>query len=175
MDSNSPLGWYESKTPLYLLEEKELRQVFETEIAKYIQAANKISDSRAGYLTNAIKNAWFDENKDKNKVQKKFFNNDRAAEIAKYFWNNTESKFYQLMKALYDSAHQLTDEKKVEFRRVWYRFIKRETEKLFDRWAFRAKIQTNPRRIAKAHNQLTKNINSEMLKHTILGLPRENE
>lgn len=70
MDSNSPLGWYEAKTPLYLLEEQGQRQVFETEIDKYIQAANNISDNQAGYLTNAIKNAWFDENKDKNKVQK---------------------------------------------------------------------------------------------------------
>jgi hypothetical protein len=61
------------------------------------------------------------------------------------------------MKALYDSAHQLTDEKKVEFRRDWYRYIKRETEKLFDRWAVRAGIQTNPRRIATAHNQLIMN------------------
>lgn len=79
------------------------------------------------------------------------------------------------MKALYDNAHKLTDEKKVELRRDWYRYVKREAEKLFARWAFRAGIQTNPRRIAKAHNQLIKNLNSETLKHTILGLPRENE
>lgn len=175
MDSNSPLGWYESKTPLYLLEEKEQRQVFETEINKYIQATNKISDNRSGYLVYSIKNAWFDESKDKNKDQKKSFNNDKAAEIAKCFLNNTESKFYELMKALYDNAHQLTDDKRAEFRRDWYRHVKGEAKKLFDRWAFRAGMQTNPRRIAKAHNQLMKNLNSEMLKHTILGLPKENE
>lgn len=175
MDSHSPLGWYESKTPLYLLEEKEQRQVFETEIDKYIQAANKISDNWAGYLVYAIKNAWFDESKDKNKVQKKSFNNDKAAEIAKCFWNNTESKFYELVKALYDNAHQLTDEKKVEFRRDWYEHIKNEAKKLFDRWAFRAAIQTNPRRIAKAHNQLIKSLNSKSLKQNILGLPKENK
>ncbi len=171
MDSNSPLGWYESKTPLYLLEEKEQRQVFETEIDKYIQATNKISDKRVGYLVYSIKSAWFDESNDKNKDQKKSFNNDKAAEIAKCFWNNTERKFYELMKALYDNANKFTDEKKVEFRRDWYRHIKYEAEKVFDRWAFRGSIQTNPRRVAKAHNQLMKNLNSKSLKQDILALP----
>jgi len=138
MDSNSPLGWYESKTPLYLLEEKEQRQIFEIEIDKYIQAANKIADNRTGYLVYAIKNAWFDESKDKNKVQKKSFNNDKAAEIAKCFWNNTERKFHEQMKALYDNANQLTDEKRAELRQDWYEHMKDEANKLFDRWAFRA-------------------------------------
>jgi hypothetical protein len=78
------------------------------------------------------------------------------------------------MKALYDNANQLTDDKKVAFRRDWYQHIKRETEKLFDRWAFRGGIQTNPRRIAKAHNQLTTNLKSKSLKQDILGLPKEN-
>ena len=171
MDSNSPKGWYESKTPFYLLEDKENRKVFEAEIDRYVQAANKIADNQTGYLVYAIKNAWFDESKDKNKVQKKSFNNDKASEIAKCFWNNTESKFYKQMKALYSNANQLTDEKKAELRQDWYEHIKNEANKLFDRWAFRAGIQTNPRRIAKAHNQLTKNLNSKSLKQNILGLP----
>lgn len=185
MDSNSPLGWYESKTPLYLLEEKKQRQVFETELKKYIQAANKISDSRSGYLSISIRMAWFgydfyrEQKKGKDKKPDPFYNKaskslyNHPSEIAKYFWNNTESKFYELMKALYDNVHQLTDENRVELRRHWYRHIKRETEKLFNRWAFRAGIQTNPRRIAKAHNQLMGNLNSASLKQDILGLPKE--
>ena len=175
MDSNSPKGWYESKTPFYLLKDKEYREIFEVEIDRYIQAANKIADNRTGYLVYAIKNAWFDESKDKNKVQKKSFNNNKAAEIAKCFWNNTERKFYEQMKALYDNAHQLTDEKRAELRQDWYKHIKDEVNKLFDRWAFRAGIQTNPKRIAKAHNQLMKNLNSKSLKQDILGLPKENK
>ncbi len=171
MDSNSPKGWYESKTPFYLLKDKEQREIFEVEIDRYIQGANKIADNRTGYLLYAIKNAWFDESKDKNKVQKNYFNNNKASEIAKCFWNNTESKFYEQMKALYAIANQLTDDKKVELRQDWYEYIKNEANKLFDRWAFRAGIQMNPRRIAKAHNQLTTNLNSKSLKQNILGLP----
>lgn len=175
MDSNSPKGWYESKTPFYLLKNKEQREIFEVEIDRYIQAANKIADNRTGYLVYAIKNAWFDESKDKNKVQKKSFNNNKAAEIAKCFWNNTESKFYEQMKALYANANQITDDKRSELRQDWYEHIKNEANKLFDRWAFRAGIQTNPRRIAKAHNQLTKNLNSKLLKQNILGLSKEDK
>jgi len=170
MDSNSPKGWYESKTPFYLLEEKEHREFFEAEIDRYIQAANIIANNRTGYLVYAIKNAWFDENKDKNKVQKKSFNNDKASEIAKCFWNNTESKFYELVKTLYDHAGKLTDEKKAELRQDWYRHIKQEAETLFDRWAFRASMQTNPRRIANAHNRLMNNLNNKSLKQDILAL-----
>ncbi len=175
MDNNSPKGWYESKTPFYLLEDKGQRKGFEAEIDRCIQAANKIADNRTGYLVYAIKNAWFDESKDKNKVQKKCFNNDKASEIAKCFWNNTEGKFYEQMKALYSNANQLTDEKRAELRQDWYEHIKNEANKLFNRWAFRAGIQTNPRRIAKAHNQLTINLNSKSLKQDILGLPKENK
>ena len=86
-----------------------------------------------------------------------------------------KTSFYQLVKTLYENAHQLTDERKVELRRIWYRHIKREAEKLFDRWAFRSSIQTNPRRIAKAHNQLMRNLNSKHLKQEILGLPMEDK
>lgn len=154
--------------------EERVRKTILSEINRYIQAANKIADNRTGYLVYAIKNAWFDESKDKNKVQKKSFNNNKAAEIAKCFWGNTESRFYEQMKALYDNANQLTDEKRAELRQDWYEHIKNEANKLFDRWAFRAGIQTNPRRIAKAHNQLTTNLNSKLLKQDILGLPKEN-
>lgn len=90
MDSNSPLGWYEAKTPLYLIENENSREHFEAEIEKYIAASIKIADSRSGCLIYAIKNAWFDENKEKNKTQKKAFDSDKADEVAKSFWHSTE-------------------------------------------------------------------------------------
>lgn len=172
MDSNSPNGWYESKTPIYLLEDKEQRKYFETEIDKYIHATNKIADVRTGYLVYAIKNAWFDENKDKNKAHKKSFDNRKGTEIAKCFWNNTESKFYELMEKLYAHANEnkLTDETKAELRQDWYRHITDEAKKLFDRWAFRSGIRNNPKRIAKAYNQLIDKLNSKSLKQEILTI-----
>jgi len=173
MESNSPRGWYESKTPLYLFENEGQREPFEIEVGKYVQAANRIADNRSGYLVYAIKSAWYDENKDKNKVQKKSFNNDKASEIARCFWENTESKFYELMELLYChiNKNMLTDEKKAELRQCWYEYIKRETKKLFDRWAFVDGIQNNPQRIAKAYNKLMGNLNSKSLKKEILALP----
>ena len=90
----------------------------------------------------------------KNKDKKKAFNNDRGTEIAKRFWSNTENKFYELIKKLYDSSHKLTDEERFKLKRDWYRHIKDEATKLFNLWAFKSSIQTNPRRIAEAHNKL---------------------
>jgi CRISPR system Cascade subunit CasA len=173
MESNSPRGWYESKTPFYLLENEEQRKLFEIEVGKYVQAANKIANDRSGYLIYAIKSAWYDENKNKNKVQKKSFNNLKASEIAKSFWDNTESKFYELMETLYCHANRniLTDEKKAELRQEWYEHIKRETKSLFDRWAFTSGIQNNPQRIAKAYNKLMEKLNDKFLKQEILALP----
>jgi CRISPR system Cascade subunit CasA len=187
MDKKSSKGWYETKTPFYLLEEKKHREVFEAEIDRYIQASNKIANVENGYLSVSIRMAWFDydywkeQEKKRDKKPDPFYNNasksfyNQPAEIAKCFWNNTERKFYEQMKALYDNANQFTDEKRAELRQDWYEHIKYEAKELFDRWAFRASIQTNPRRIAKAHNQLMKNLNSKSLKQAILGLPKENK
>ncbi len=181
------LCWYQTKMPLYFLDcEEKTREVIKAEINKYIQASNKIANAKNGYLSVSIRMAWFDydywreqeKKRDKkpdpfyNRGSKSFYN--QPTEIAKSFWNNTERKFYELMKALYDSAHQLDDERKSEFKKEWYQHISHEAKKLFNRWAFRAGIQTNPRRIAKAHNQLMRNLNSESLKQNILGLPKEN-
>ena len=62
MESNSTLGWYESITPLYLFEEKEMSRQFESEINRFINASKKIADVEKGYLVNAIKLAWFEYN-----------------------------------------------------------------------------------------------------------------
>jgi len=185
MDSNNPLGWYESKTPLYLLKNKELKKIVESEIIKYIQAANKIGDSINGYLSISIRMAWFEYDYDKEQEKKKdkkpdpFYNKnarslyDPPIEISKSFYNNTETRFYELVKTLYDIADKLTDQKKADLRSDWYEHIKKATKDIFNHWAFTASIQTNPRRISKAHNQLTLNLRSRVLKHEILGLPKE--
>lgn len=167
------LCWYQTKMPLYLLKNEEQRKDFEIEINRYVQAANRISNIRTGYIVLAIKNAWYDEDKNKNKGQKKSFNNNKASEIGKYFWNNTESKFYDLMNTLYNYAddNALNPERKVELRHDWYEHIRKETVSLFNHWAFRSGIQNNPKRIAKAYNQLINNLNSEALKQEILALP----
>jgi len=175
MDSNSPLGWYESKTPFYLVADENHRQMVEREIDRYIQASNKISDNRNGYLINAIKNAWFDENKEKNKDQKKTFNDTRAIEIGKSFWNNTHDKFYQLINLLYSTEGQLNDNARIQLSFDWYQTLKQESEKIFADWAFKSNIQTNPKRIALAHKQLMQNLKSQSLKNETLGLPKEHK
>ncbi len=179
MDSNSPLGWYEAKTPLYLIENENenenSRERFEAEIEKYIVASNKIADARSGYLIYAIKNAWFDENKEKNKTQKKAFDSDKADEVAKSFWHSTEQQFYVLVKELYDNVNGLSDEKRIALATKWYMHIQSEAILIFNQWAFKAKIQTNPKRIAIAYNQLMRQLNGTTLKHETLGLPKESK
>lgn len=173
MNSNSPLGWYESKTPFYLLDDIVNRQSIEREIDKYIKASNKIADSKNGYLINAIKNAWFDENKEKNKDQKKAFHDNRAIEIGKIFMDKTHEMFFVLIDKLYKSEGKLDVLEVIIISTDWYRHIRKEAENLFSYWAFKSNIQTNPKRISLAHKQLMQNLNSYTLKQEILGLNKE--
>lgn len=173
MDSNSPLAWYESKTPLDFVKDESCRKLIEAEIQRYVQASVKISDSRNGYLTNAIKSAWFDEDEDKNKGQKKSFIGNKSIEIGKCFLNQTHDKFYQCIGQLYNQAKSLDDDTQIKLRTDWYRHIKEVTEHGFNQWAFKASIKTNPKRIAIAHKQLMQNMNSKSLMQDTLGLPKE--
>jgi CRISPR system Cascade subunit CasA len=184
MDSNSPKGWYESKTPLYLLHSEIQRKDIEIEIDRYVRAVNRISDVREGYLSSAIRMAWFDYDYDDEQIKKKdkkpdpFYNKasktlyNHPTEIAKSFWNNTEGMFYDLMQTLYGCINdgKLNDEKKAELRHDWYECIKKEAKTLFNRWAFRSGIQNNPKCIAKAYNQLMKNLDSKSFKEDILAI-----
>lgn len=184
------LCWYQTKMPLYdVHSEEQNRNQIESEIKKYIDASRTVANSKNGYLSVAMRMAWFgydyDEEqkkkKDKkpdpfyNKASKAFYNH--PIEISKSFWNNTERRFYDLIDALYNCIgnNALTDEKKTELRRNWYEHIKYEAKNLFNRWAFRSGIQNNPKRIAKAYNQLMKNLNDTSLKQEILALPQEDK
>jgi len=173
MESNSPLAWFESTTPLYSVEDETCRKLIEIEIQRFVQASVKISDSRNGYLTNAIKTAWFDEDTNKNKGQKKSFIGNKSIEIGSHFLNQTHDKFYQLIGHLYNQAESLDDDTQIKLRTDWYRHIKEVTEHVFNQWAFKASIKTNPKRIALAHKQLMQNINSKSLMQDTLGLPKE--
>jgi len=173
MESNSPLAWYESKTPLYFVKDEDRRKLIESEIQRYIQASVKISGSRNGYLSNAIKNAWFDEDTGKNKGQKKSFVVNKSIEIGKCFLNQTHDKFYQLIYQLYNKEEILDDTVKMKLRTDWSHHIKEITEHVFNQWAFKASIKTNPKRIALAHKQLMQNMNSKSLMQDTLGLPKE--
>lgn len=180
------LCWYQTKLPLFIMpcEEKDRKEI-ESEIIKYIRASTMIGSSKDGYLSAAIRMAWFgydyyvEQDKKKNKKPDPFYNKaakslyNHPTEISKCFWDNTESKFYDLMERLYCDAdrNMLTDEKKAEFRQEWYEHIKRETKSLFDRWAFVTGIQNNPQRIAKAYNKLMEKLNDKFLKQEILALP----
>ncbi|NOQ14511.1 MAG: type I-E CRISPR-associated protein Cse1/CasA [Methyloprofundus sp.] len=173
MDSNSPKGWYESKTPLYFIDNENNRKVIEAEIQRYIEASNKISDSYSGYLTNAVKNAWFDENENKNKDQKKAFINNKSVEVGKYFWSQTHDKFYDLVNQLYSLSDPLNEDNRIKLRITWHTHILIISEHVFNQWAFKASIKTNPRRIALAHKQLMQNLHSKSLKQDTLGIPKE--
>jgi CRISPR system Cascade subunit CasA len=180
------LCWYQTMMPVYGLNlSRKIQKEVENEIAKYILACKRIAHSKDGYLSVSIRMAWFgydywkEQIKKKNKKPDPFFNraartlHNQPIEASKNFWKNTEDKFYALIKKLYDSASYITDEKKIELKNEWYLHIKDQSIKIFDRWAFKSKIQTNPRRIAIAHNQLLANLNSKKLKQEILGLPEE--
>ncbi|QWF70614.1 type I-E CRISPR-associated protein Cse1/CasA [Methylomonas paludis] len=190
MDSNTPLGWYESKTPLYFIDDESNRSQFEAEVEKLISASNKIANAEKGYLVNAIKLAWFNYNdmdeinkKPKDRKRDPFIKDPRKSKlydqpinISRSFMNSSESKFYLLLKALYSLANEdkLTEESLLQLKKEWYFHLKYLAEVIFEQWAFKSSIQTNPRRISIAHKQLMRNLTSKSLKQDTLGLTKEN-
>ncbi|MGA3209496.1 MAG: type I-E CRISPR-associated protein Cse1/CasA [Syntrophales bacterium] len=168
------LCWYQTNMPLYALHaDKANRERLEAEINRYVQASRIVANSSSGYLSAAMRMAWFGHDYYKEKQKK--MDKEPAGEIARSFWNNTERMFYELMEALHNriNGDTLSAEKYTQLRRAWYDHIKKEAESLFNRWAFRSGIQNNPKRIARAYNQLMGKLTGTVLKQDILALPKE--
>lgn len=163
MDSMTAVCWYESQMPLYQLEDTLLHE-FETTVQQIINAA----ETAKSYLVGALRDAWF-EPKDKRRK------NDMAF-IAQAFWQDTESSFYdrldELVRDLGTADDRLTAV--IGVKRTWHEVLCRQALRLFDQWAASSAIEyEDPRRIARAYNQLRRSLYGGKLRQKILELPRQ--
>ncbi len=162
-------GWTQTSLRHLVLKNKSINN----EIERYINVAKLIGDPNPvqGYLVGGVSRAWFSENKKKEKPRRKAFREQTSLLVSRSFWDKTEYYFYELVDQVLNEKN-LSDELKQLYRKKWYKFIYQETIKLFNYWAFKANIQTNPKRISLGHKFLKSRLNGTKIKTTI-GLAKE--
>jgi CRISPR system Cascade subunit CasA len=163
MDNMKARCWYEAQMPMYQIGET-FRQDFEVTVRQMISAA----ETTKGYLINALKDAWFEPKDPRRKKDVSF--------IAQAFWQDTESDFYDRLDELVRMLTEVDDglAAAVHIKRPWHEVLCRQALRLFDQWAASSVIEyEDPRRIAKAHNQLRRSLYGAKLREKILKLPKQ--
>lgn len=165
LDNMKARCWYESTLPLYGLADcdADAQKLVEAEVARWLDAAELAADMLRG----AIKDAWFKEAPSKG---------DFSA-IDTAFWDATEAAFYEQLRALIDSAASGVRGDAATVNAAWLRTLEAHAINQFDkRFVGTGPIaQQQPRRIAKAYQQLTDGLKGRSLTgrklREALGLP----
>jgi CRISPR system Cascade subunit CasA len=160
MDNMKARCWYESHMPLYQFE-GDLSRDFAATVSKLVNAA----DLARVYLLGALKDAWFSDKAPARRHDMAF--------VSQAFWQNTEAQFYEALRQYAEALQQGQDslEASLPVQTQWHRVLCHEVLTLFDRWANSDAIaHGNPRRIAKAYNQLFKSLYGPKLSRTTLDL-----
>lgn len=143
------LCWYETNLPFFISDLSEAeRKKLEHETSIWIDSSKHACE----YLVTAIENAWFGKNSEKNKTQKKAFKNEKASYIRREFWRASETQFYLQVKRLTNELSVFNDSIETQYRKEWHRVITYHALQLFNQFAFKSHIRTNPKRIALAFN-----------------------
>ncbi len=164
-----PVAWHEATVPLYGLPacDADAQKKVAGEVERWLAAAEMVADMLRG----AVKEAWFKNEKGKPPPKGDFSAIDTA------FWDATEAAFYEQLRALVDSAASGVDCDSVTVNMAWLRTLEGHAIDLFDtRFVGTGPIaQQQPRRIAKAHHELTDSLKGRSKKgrelREALGLP----
>ncbi|MBU4304877.1 MAG: type I-E CRISPR-associated protein Cse1/CasA [Candidatus Omnitrophica bacterium] len=152
MDNMKASCWYEGTMPVIFIENETQWKYYNSEIAMLIRAADRISD----YLSKAVVKA----------LNAGVFNTVRQR-----FWQETEPEFYRQIASLRDEIIQ--DKDGLDIRQKWYEELKKKAEAIFNDMSQAEMIEDiNAERVAKAYNELRRNLHGKKLKIEILGLPK---
>jgi len=188
MENMKPCCWYEAKFPLIMVAQNNVSDYEET-LANLIKAASMICgnikvainrvlygkpefDSKTKKLKwkyHGIKKTPSDEEKEIDKVlfsvkEKTLFNSAEA-----YFWQTTESTFYEALRKLKWAIESGSDH--VEICKEYHQVLCKEAEKQFSYHVLSGPTENmDPKKIAIAEKELTGFNNSLKVKR-ILGLP----
>ncbi len=160
MDNMKARCWYESYMPLYQLADERVLD-FGATVSTLVKAA----DLARVYLLGALKEAWFSEKAPGRKHDLAF--------VSQAFWQHTEADFYEALRQYAEAPQTGHDglEASLPVRETWHRTLSAQVLALFDQWANSEAIaHGNPSRIARAHNQLMKNLNGTKLCRTTLNI-----
>ena len=161
MDNMKARCWYESTMPVYDLSECDAtaQASIRESVTNWISGA----ELAGSYLRGAVKDAWFSHD-----ARGDFSHVDAS------FWSRTEGDFYRLLQELIASARAQTSTPRTALAERWLALLQKHVMALFEtEWVGTGMIERqNPARIAKAHEQLRKNLFGPKLR-TALALPVE--
>lgn len=161
MDSMKARCWYEGVMPVVFIDNETQWRKYNSEIAKMILASGRVSD----FLSYTVSDAM----KDKKKKDKDYTRKIKAM-VNQRFWQETEPEFYRRIAVLRDEVMQ--DEDSVNVRRAWYEYLVKEAMDIFNDMSQAEMIEdVDAERVAKAYNELRKNLCGNKLKIDVLGLP----
>lgn len=151
MDSMKACCWYEGVMPVIFIDNETQWKHYNSEISKLINAADTVSD----YLSKAVVKA----------LNAGVFNTVRQR-----FWQETEPEFYRQIALLRDNVIQ--DKDGLNIRQAWYNYLVKTAMNIFNDMSQAEMIEdVNAERVAKAHNELLKNLYGKKLTIDMLGLP----
>ncbi|MAF96246.1 MAG: type I-E CRISPR-associated protein Cse1/CasA [Rhodospirillaceae bacterium] len=157
MDNMKARCWYEAVFPLFHIPNNQV-QDFTTRIETLIETANDIAKAVRG----CIKEAWFERPVDA-KGDTSF--------LEDVFYHRTEQSFFESVKRLLEVLSSGEDDTSIL--NDWHAILVKSSLGLFGDWATRSDFsQEDPRRIAKAHDNLMKKLYSKNMK-TKLKLSKE--
>jgi CRISPR system Cascade subunit CasA len=151
--------WYEASMPLYALSECDpsIHNQLREEVSAWLAGAGL----SAAYARGAVRDAWFG-----GEARGKFDFVDAA------FWGHTEPMFYELLRTRIQAARGgLSPDRQATAER-WRSHLRTAALRLFDKELVGTGPieRQNPARIAKAHHQLSLNLDGPKLR-AALGLP----
>lgn len=166
--------WYESTMPLLYID-SSIRTEHENTVASIIKAAVIVGQNLRIALKNAIhgkaivdpitkKIKWeyrdikklpSDEDKRRAKVLFETKDNSSLISVESFFWQNTESSFYELISDIIKTYENKTEY--LPYLKGWHNCLCNEAKRLFDTYSWEVPIEdSNPKRIVIARSEMDK-------------------
>lgn len=118
MDNAKARCWYESRMPMYIIDDEKKKHFFENVVSNLVFTAEYVLQSLAG----SIKDAVFGQNS----------KGKEPVDLRTRFWNETEELFYTTLDRLFVS---LSDDEQIDqIKREWFRILIRHSVELFDHY-----------------------------------------
>lgn len=147
MDNMKARCWYETTYPL--LEIDKIRPQFAARVEQLVDLTNQFS----GFLRSCVKDAWFSRSKD--------VKGDTSF-LIQSLYEHTQAGFDQALLGLKEKLPEGQDKDVLE---SWYYLLRKETLAMFDYWVMSEDFtQSDPARIARAHNKLQALVNGKKLR-----------
>ncbi|MFH1769028.1 MAG: type I-E CRISPR-associated protein Cse1/CasA [Candidatus Omnitrophota bacterium] len=156
------LGWNEGVMPVVCFADEDKKLRYDSGVCRLIQAANAVCWNMSYALTKA--------SNPKDRKGKSYNKNLREISNMR-FWQETEPEFYRQTAFLWDEV--IEDKDGLDVRRAWHGYLVRKALDIFNDMSQAEMIEdVNAERVAKAHNELRRNLYGKKLTIKILGLPK---